>query len=274
MGTKRMNVQKPKRTRRVTKKRRLELEEEKQEIEISKPKWPKSSLNFKCWNDDVAFTLVRETLKKRGWRDRGRLCNPADVNLLREIAEGNLGRLYSRCLWWVHEDDARRLIPLANTTRKKHSIATFMGTDAAVTKVAITEQLNGKDFYPTSFVLPKERKALAKFVKRDPNSYWISKPRNDYAGNGCMVYHSSQKMFKDIVKIRDGKNFVVQKYIHNPFLICKYKFHFRMYTILSGIHPFECYLYRGGHALFSTKAYTLSKSTLAENFDTFIHLTN
>ena len=78
----------------------------------------------------------------------------------------------------MHEDDARRLIPLANTTRKKHSIATFMGTDAAVTKVAITEQLNGKDFYPTSFVLPKERKALAKFVKRDPNSYWISKPRN------------------------------------------------------------------------------------------------
>ena len=97
MGTKRTKVQK--RTGGVTKKRRLELEEEKQEIEISQSKWPKSSLNFKCWDDDVAFTLVRDTLKKRGWRDRGRLCNPADVNLLKEIAKGKSGRLYSRCLW-------------------------------------------------------------------------------------------------------------------------------------------------------------------------------
>jgi len=149
-----------------------------------------------------------------------------------------------------------------------------MGTDAAVTKVAITKLLNGKDFYPTAFIMPKDRKMLAKVVKHDPNSYWISKPRNDYAGNGCLVYHSSQKMFKDIMKARSGKEFVVQRYIHNPYLLSNYKFHFRMYTILSGLYPFKGYLCRDGHALFSTKAFTLCKNTLAENFDTFIHLTN
>jgi len=174
----------------------------------------------------------------------------------------------------VHEDDARRLKSLSKTVGVKHCIATFMGTDAATTKVAITELLRGKDFYPASFVLPKERNLLAKIIKQNPNSYWISKPRNDYAGNGCLVCHSSQKMFKDIMKTKGGKVFVVQRYIHNPFLLSNYKFHFRMYTILSGVNPFKCYLYRDGLALFSTKAFSLYKNTLAENFDTFIHLTN
>jgi len=71
----------------------------------------------------------------------------------------------------VHEDDARRLKSLSKTVGVKHCIATFMGTDAATTKVAITELLRGKDFYPASFVLPKERNLLAKIIKQNPNSY-------------------------------------------------------------------------------------------------------
>jgi len=149
-----------------------------------------------------------------------------------------------------------------------------MGTDAAVTKASITELLKGKDFYPITFVLPKEVNELRKFVEKNPVSYWISKPRNDYAGNGCMVYHSSHETFKDLLNYTSGKVFIIQRYVHNPYLLCNYKFHFRMYTILSGIHPFRAFLYRDGHALFSTKPYTLSKDTLGENFDTFVHLTN
>jgi len=213
-------------------------------------------------------------LKNRGWKDRGRLCNPEDVNELYEVAEGKRGRLYSRCLWWVDEDDGRKLKPLSSTVGQKHGIATFIGTDAATTKVAITEMLNGKDFYPTSFVLPKQNKALVKFVKSNPNSYWMSKPKNDYAGNGCVAYHANQKMFKEILKVKEGKEFVVQRYIHKPFLISKYKFHFRMYTILVGVDPFKAYLFRNGKVLFSTKPFTLRKSTLGENFDVFVHLTN
>merc|ERR1719317_331543 len=182
-------AQKPKGARYAGKKRRLELEEEKREIDSRTAKWPESSRNFKCWNRDDAFDLVRDVLKKRGWKDRGRLCNPEDLNELNEVAEGKRGRLYSRCLWWVHEIDARRLIPLSETVGEKHCISTFISTDAAVTKAAITEMLNGKDFYPTAYVLPKERKAFLNFLKNNSSSYWITKPRNDYAGNGCMVYH-------------------------------------------------------------------------------------
>jgi len=89
-----------------------------------------------------------------------------------------------------------------------------------------------------------------------------------------VVYHSNQQMFKDILKVTEGKAFVVQKYVNRPFLISGYKFHFRMYTILAGVNPFRAYLLRDGHALFSTKQFTLSKKTLAENFDKFVHLTN
>jgi len=239
-------------------------------------KWSKD-LNFKCWNDDHAFDLVRESLKRRGWKDRGSLCDPNDLDTLNEIAAGEMGSLPRRCLWWVHEDDARRLKPLSERKGLKgdrHCIASFIGTDAAVTKVALTETFNGTDFYPKSFVLPKERELLKKHVEKNPKTYWISKPRNEYAGIGCMVYHPEQKPFKEIVEAEKGKTIVVQTYLHKPFLIGGYKFHWRMYTIMTGVAPFKAYLYRDGHALFCTKPYTLDKSTLAENFDKFVHLTN
>jgi len=57
---------KPKGARQVGKKRRLEIDEEKHEIDSKKPRWSESSLNFKCWNKDDAFDLVRDVLKKRG----------------------------------------------------------------------------------------------------------------------------------------------------------------------------------------------------------------
>jgi len=88
------------------------------------------------------------------------------------------------------------------------------------------------------------------------------------------VYHTSQKEFKKALAIREGKGFIIQRYIHSPMLISNYKFHFRFYTILSSVDPFQAYLYRGAHVLFSTKPYSLDKNTLAEKFDPFIHLTN
>jgi len=169
-----------------------------------------------------------------------------------------------------------------NIDDPKHCITTFMGTDAAVTKVATTLQNNEDYFFPNAYVLPENMKELKKVIRQKKPSYWIAKPRNDCAGQGIRVYEGSSKEFKKLLdpsdkseKIKGGKQYVVQTYVERPLLIGGYKFHFRMYTVLAGVlDNFEAYLYKDGHALFSTKQFSMAKDTLGKNFDQYTHLTN
>jgi len=247
-------------------------------VDTTAPRWPGRALYFKCWADEWVFNGIRKTLVNRGWTDLGNLCNPQDVNELEDVAKCNKGhRLPRRCLWWIHEDDARRLkdLPAESMATARHCLATFLGTDAAVTKVAITQQLMGEAFYPEAYVLPEEIKKLKKAMGRSKHTYWIAKPRNDYAGHGIVCYESKQKEFVKLINDKSHKEFVVQSYIPNPLLIGGYKFHFRMYTILTGIcEKFEAWMLKDGTALFSTEKYKNTLDTLGNNFDKFIHLTN
>lgn len=251
------------------------------------PKWPARALFFKSWTDDQAFDEVRMILSKRGWTDLGDVCNPINTKELIDIAQckytksTNFGRerhqLPRRCLWWVHEDDGRRLkyLPKEAMGNARHCISTFLGTNAAVTKVAITEQLRNHSFYPTSFVLPRELKDFKKCMKKKGNEYWICKPRDDFAGQGIKVYKNNQKEFKELINNEKQSEFVIQRYIPNALCIGPYKFHFRMYTVLTGVlDDYEAFLYNDGHALFSTVKYKLSEKNVGDNFDTLMHLTN
>jgi len=264
------------RRRNLSKKSRDILEKRQKEAD-EKPLWPRRAWLFNAWHDE-AFALVRVVLAKRGWSDLGTPCSPQNIYDLIDRAQCLKGHtLPRRCLWWVHEDDGRRLKLLPDESMKnaRHCIATWMGTDAAVTKVALTQMNNMEDWYPTAFVLPAQRAKLKRMINASKKSYWITKPADDYAGKGMRVYESSQQEFKDIIQPSTGKAFVVQKYVPNSLLIGGFKFHFRMYAILTGVlDNFECWLYKGGTGLFSTQEYTNSLSTMGDNFDPYVHLTN
>lgn len=258
---------------------------EKREREAREaPKWPARARFFKSWTDDAAFDEVRMILSKRGWTDLGDVCNPLNTKELIDIAQcksrgQNLGKhsLPRRCLWWVHEDDGRRLkhLPQEDMESGRHCISTFLGTNSAVTKVAITEQLRNEAFYPTSFVLPRELKEFKKSMKKKGNEYWICKPRDDFAGQGIKVYKNTQKEFEELINNEKQSEFVIQRYVPNALCIGPYKFHFRMYTILTGVlDDYEAFLYNDGHALFSTVKYDLSEKNVGDNFDILMHLTN
>jgi len=242
------------------------------------PRWPARARFFKSWTDDAAFDEVRMILTKRGWTDLGDVCSPHNTKELIDIAQcKNNHSLPRRCLWWVHEDDGRRLkhLPKESMGNARHCISTFLGTNAAVTKVAITEQLKNEAFYPLSFVLPKELDELQEAMKSKDNEWWICKPRDDFAGQGIKVYKGTQKEFNDLISIKKQSDFVVQKYIPNALCIGQYKFHFRMYTVLTGVlDKYEAFLYNDGHALFSTVKYKLDESNVGNGFDTLMHLTN
>jgi len=109
----------------------------------------------------------------------------------------------------------------------------------------------------------------------ESQSLWIAKPRNEYAGRGIVVYNKDQDEFKNLIKGDGGKEFVVQTYIENPLLLGGFKFHFRIYTILTGVgENFECWMYKDGHGLFSTQPYSDDLSTVGNNFKELVHLTN
>ena len=60
------------------------------------------------------------------------------------------------------------------------------------------------------------------------------------------------KKFSDLPKSALNHDFVVQRYIDNPYLIDKKKFDLRIYVVIKGINPLQAYLCDEGLARFCT----------------------
>lgn len=69
-----------------------------------------------------------------------------------------------------------------------------------------------------------------------------------------------------------SENYVVQKYIHNPFLIEGLKFDLWIYVLLVGIEPLWIFMFKDGLVWFATVNYERPNETNLDNL--FMHLTN
>ena len=80
-------------------------------------------------------------------------------------------------------------------------------------------------------------------IKNIINKYpiWIIKPRNDYGRNGVTIVRNYNDIYNwinkfqkmEINNIKDSTpQWILQKYVDNPLLINKHKFHIRVYVIL------------------------------------------
>ena len=54
----------------------------------------------------------------------------------------------------------------------------------------------------------------------------------------------------------------------------EYKFHLRVFLVITSLQPLCGYLHTGGQVLFSTHKYRRDEDSLGENFDKHAHLTN
>lgn len=249
-----------------------------------KDRWPARSLFFKTWGSDGgnAFDIVIEILTARGWKYRGEPCHPCRMKDLALAAKGELKGKYKlprKCLWFVDEHDAKYLKELdpGPEPGMKNMISAYPGTEPATYKTSWSKTMSGQSFYPISFICPQQRNLLLEFMKNfDGTSYWICKPRNDYGGEGMTVYASTDELYQKAIQAEKCKQFVVQRYIGNPLLIGGYKFHCRIYMIVTQMRPkLKAFVYNDGHALFSTREYKVGDSNLGvKNFDPFMHLTN
>jgi len=237
--------------------------------------WPSDGLYFKTFPEDEAYTLLHEILLQRGWKFAGKPYRGNDPAALDKVIKKKQPK---RCLWLVDENEAHYLakLPASDVPGERHKICCFLGSEAANYKTNLTLKLNGMDFYPPSFAMPKEMGRFEKEIRKTKSPLWIYKPKNDYGGQGCYVYNITTQEFKDRLKkdVDKRKNFVLQRYIENPLLIGGYKFHMRVFLYLESMDPPVGYIYHGGQVLFSTKKYSCDKKKLGKNFDKYAHLTN
>lgn len=142
------------------------------------------------------------------------------------------------------------------------------------------------DFIPSTFTLPHEYAIFVEEFKKSPNSQWIMKPVGKCQGRGIFLFTKLSDIsdWKNVPKSyyypknhddseKDDKieMYVVQKYIHQPYLIGNKKFDLRLYVLVTSYSPLTVYIYRSGFARFTSSRYSNSNSNLD---NAYMHLTN
>jgi len=77
---------------------------------------------------------------------------------------------------------------------------------------------------------------------------------------------------RNIDKLKHNEKYVVQRYLHKPYLIDGLKFDLRIYVLITGVDPLRIFVFEEGLARFATEEYKPPRSENLENL--FMHLTN
>jgi len=237
--------------------------------------WPAEDLFFKTFPDDNAYEMWYSILLERGWKFAGITYDGDDINILEKLIKKPQPK---RCLWLVEETEGQILakLPENGMIGGRHKISAILGSESANYKTNITLKLNNKPYYPDSYSLPKEKDRFLQQIAKESHPLWIYKPKNDYGGNGCTVYDINSKAFKNRMEkdLKQRRYFVLQRYIENPVLLGEYKFHLRVFVIITKLKPLTGFLHSGGQVLFSTKPYRDDEGSFGDSFDKYSHLTN
>lgn len=138
---------------------------------------------------------------------------------------------------------------------------------------------NEYNFYPRTWFLPEQLKEFTQecrfihdqdFKMKKPQTTFIVKPNDGSQGDGIYLI-SSPKQYLD-PKTDNPKSFIVQEYVHNPFLIDGLKSDFRIYVVILNIKPLEIYIYDEGLVRFATVDYEKPDSNNLNQI--YMHLTN
>jgi tubulin polyglutamylase TTLL6/13 len=64
-------------------------------------------------------------------------------------------------------------------------------------------------------------------------------------------------MTRSLDDVNPYDHYVIQRYLHKPFLIDGLKFDLRLYVFLCGLNPLRIYLYNEGLSRFATEQYQM-----------------
>ncbi|KAI6650583.1 Tubulin polyglutamylase TTLL4-like isoform X2 [Oopsacas minuta] len=111
------------------------------------------------------------------------------------------------------------------------------------------------NYMPDSFIPPHQYNQFPKRIDKEES--WIVKPSIGKKGLGVKIYNSTTEVYKYMQSGLAG-NVVIQKYIHDPFLIGGRKFHLRLYLVVTNLIPLRVLLHKEGLVLFASNKYSWS----------------
>eukprot|EP00741_Cyanophora_paradoxa_P017535 tig00020996_g16939.t1 len=187
----------------------------------------------------------------------------------------------------MHLDENQRVNHFRNhyeLTRKDLLIKNLKRERKRLERDGQPEEAAQYDFFPQTFTLPAEYSMFVEEFKKMPGSIWIMKPIGKSQGKGIFLITklgqisdwkkdfrwNKQEEDKDQPEVK-VENYIVQRYVTNPYLIGGKKFDLRIYAVVTNYSPLTVYLYRTGFARFSNSRFSLDPKDLATGH---VHLTN
>jgi tubulin polyglutamylase TTLL4 len=117
-------------------------------------------------------------------------------------------------------------------------------------------------FVPTSYLYPDQKYKLGELM--DGRKLYIAKPVRGSRGRDISIVRS----YSELGQLPD-KQYIIQDYLEDPFLLNGRKFHLRMYLVIRNLEPLRVYVHTEGLVLFSASEYDKDDYN-----NTFAHLTN
>eukprot|EP00047_Mylnosiga_fluctuans_P010918 m.18593 g.18593 ORF g.18593 m.18593 type:complete len:531 (-) comp3357_c0_seq2:999-2591(-) len=135
------------------------------------------------------------------------------------------------------------------------------------------------DFLPTTFKLPSEYRMFVEEFKKQPSSAWIMKPVGSSQGKGIFLVTKLSQLAEwradtrftgeELDEEDKPAEYIVQKYVENPYLVGGRKFDLRIYCLVTSFQPLRAWLYREAFARFTFVRYSMDDLS-----NTVAHLTN
>jgi tubulin polyglutamylase TTLL6/13 len=126
---------------------------------------------------------------------------------------------------------------------------------------------NTFDFFPRTWILPSDSNDLKNNFSGKKAKTFIVKPVANCQGRGIYLTREFDK-----IKLINGEQYVVQRYMHKPYLIDGLKFDMRIYVLVYGVDPLRVFVFREGLARFATEPYQPPYKANMDNM--CMHLTN
>lgn len=164
--------------------------------------------------------------------------------------------VYKQLKWWQRANH----FPGRHILGHKDKIAELFSDVRSKLPLSKSDQLN---FMPESYVLRgslSSNSELSKALRSNDKSVWIRKPCCSSMGRGIRVFQAcdASKEFNDVDAKDPSSYCVVQKYLHNPYLVNGKKADMRVYVLVTSFDPLVVYLAQDGIVKFCTNDFDLS----------------
>lgn len=114
------------------------------------------------------------------------------------------------------------------------------------------------DFHPPTFRMPFDKAAWKKEAAKQPDGYWLLKPSISCCGQKIrLVTGPDDPSFPE-----DEGNWIIQRFVHPPYLVKNHKFVLRLFAIVTSMSPLRVYLFPDGDVFYTHAEYDVNAESV------------